>query len=857
MIMKTVHFRFCPGVKGDPFPNKKVFLEGSWNDQGVYTDHRSSVEMNKKDSSDGGVIYQASVNIQENQNGHEFRWGVRLKDMGTSVETWGVASEAKSTTSNERYRSFIFGGESTETYRLTNHRYLGANKYLKSNGSWGTKFRVWAPNALSVEVVFGALSNHHDPEREELNPGESLEPRKLAGGYISNDYKGMSKFINPIPMNKLADGVWETPSDHQDLQDLNLLQHRLYMFRIKRDDNSVVLRSDLYSRCQIGYGATDPNGQEYNGPVSHLAGKGSCSVTVDPEKVVSSFSVPVWPEPDAELVDEDVFWADEFTNKVVPKKVEDLIIYELHLGALGYGDKYPGTLEDAIELLDYLESLNVNTIELLPLSEFAGGGDNWGYATSHYFAIEYSGGGRDKFKHFVKECHKRGMAVIMDVVYNHYDHHADRAQRYFDSPNPSKDIYYWYEGTPDQYRYLEHEGWNEHWHRGGYIENQSTGDAPAYHEEFVRKMFISSAIALLLEFHVDGFRVDQTTSIHAYNKVGAYAKDNIPASNVNIFGGKFLHEFGRTLRLFKPNVMFMAEDHSDWDQITKPVEEGGIGFDAQWYSDFYHHLCGDTSSGGMAKLLKNAATFGAGVSLHMDRFSGALWASQFDKIVYNESHDEAGNSSGPFVDPDWNGRDEGKDRTSLRTILVAVNDSPLFGKTRHYAEARCRFAWGVTALSAGTPMFLFGEEVGAEKRFKYNNVIENKEDLHSLQTGTGKHLYRFYSEVNDLRLKNSAIKSKNIDIVYIHNDHRVIAFKRSDSAGTFLVVASLSDHPHFNYSISSRIESGRWKEVFNSDASVYGGDNVGNNGATLLCNQGHLQLTIPFAGFVVFQLERM
>ena len=368
-------------------------------------------------------------------------------------------------------------------------------------------------------------------------------------------------------------------------------------------------------------------------------------------------------------------------------------------------------------------ALGVNAVELLPLSEFSGRSENWGYSTSHFCAVEYSGGGRDQYKFFVKEAHKRGIAVIMDVVYNHYSHDAQRAQWMYDAVWPDRNIYYWYEETPFKYARPD----------GGYLDNMSTGHAPAYHEEMVRKLFISSAVALVHEFHADGLRVDQTTSIHGYNVLHA---DGRAVPDGNIYGAKLLRELGRTLRMIRPNVILIAEDHSDWDEVTKPVEGGGMGFDARWYADFYHHLAGDTqpASESYAKLLYRASRdFGQPMQpLRMDYFAGALGASGTQRIVYNESHDEAGNSPGPLHDPDWDPRDEDKEFTSHRSIVVAGGGAPLTDRnTRRYAEARCRFAYGVTVLSAGTPMFLFGEEVGAERRFKYNAVVQNREDLNS------------------------------------------------------------------------------------------------------------------------------
>ena len=107
-------------------------------------------------------------------------------------------------------------------------------------------------------------------------------------------------------------------------------------------------------------------------------------------------------------VPESEFWKEEFNHaRPVPHRIEDLVIYELHVGSLGFGKAGPGTFEDAIALLDYLVELGVNAVELLPVAEF-NGTRTWGYGNSHHFAVNASTGGRDQFRHFVRECHRRG-----------------------------------------------------------------------------------------------------------------------------------------------------------------------------------------------------------------------------------------------------------------------------------------------------------------------------------------------------------------------------------------------------------------------------------------------------------------
>lgn len=280
-----------------------------------------------------------------------------------------------------------------------------------------------------------------------------------------------------------------------------------------------------------------------------------------------------------------------------------------------------------------------------------------------------------------------------------------------------------------------------------------------------------------------------------------------------------------------------------------------MGFDARWYADFYHHLAGDSQKGPEYAKLLYTASRADGQALAMDYFAGALSASGAKRVVYNESHDEAGNSGGPLRDPQWNPQDHDKEFTSHRTIVVAVNGAPLVGDTRRYAEARCRFAYGMTSLSAGTPLCLFGEEVGAERRFKYNAVLQNKEDLLRLRRSSGAQLFRFYGDVNRLRLAWPALRSRNIDVVYVHNANRVLAFRRWDDHEHFLIIASLNDRPFDQgYTIfSDRLWDGPWQEIFNSDAADFGGNNVGNDGGTRSAGGGHFTCTIPFHGFVIFR----
>jgi 1,4-alpha-glucan branching enzyme len=419
----------------------------------------------------------------------------------------------------------------------------------------------------------------------------------------------------------------------------------------------------------------------------------------------------------------------------------------------------------------------------------------------------------------------------MDVVYNHYSPNSGRAEWAYDSDLPERNMYYWYEGNPRNYPQAD----------GGYVDNLSTGYSPRFHEEIVRKMFISSAVTLMEEFHVDGFRMDQTTAMHLYNVLHA---DGRPLGNVNAFGAKFLRELTRTLKLVNPDIMLMAEDHSNWDRVTQAPDVGGLGFDATWYADFYHHLIGDTQTGTQYAKLIPTAGLGGNELLAMDRFAGALANSGAHKVVYHESHDEAGNSSAQV---------NGNRIESRRTILSAVNGAPLIGATRRYGEARARFAVGMSLLSAGTPMFMMGEEIGAQKPYRYRDFMANREDLWGERQGEGQRLFRFYQDLIRLRLNHQGLRSPNISVIYVHNANRIIAFRRWQDSEEFLIVGSLNNTAFGGgYTIeSAQLNNDRWHEIFNSDASIYGGDNVGNLGSDISARNGSIQLVIPANGLVV------
>src|SRR5690606_29782352 len=242
----------------------------------------------------------------------------------------------------------------------------------------------------------------------------------------------------------------------------------------------------------------------------------------------------------------------------------ELVIYELHTGTFHDGDadgSAPGTFHDAIAKLDHLKKLGINCIEVMPSAEFAGD-YSWGYNPAHPFAVEQAYGGPDALKEFVKQAHRAGIAVVMDVVYNHF--------------GPS-DLDLW-----------RFDGWGEG-DKGGiyfYNDDRSTtpwGDTrPDYGREEVRAFIHDNVRYWLEECNLDGLRWDATAYIR--NRLG---NDSDPVNDIED-GWRLMQRINRDTDERQPWKIHIAEDLRANSWITRPADEGGAGFDAQWDGEFVH-----------------------------------------------------------------------------------------------------------------------------------------------------------------------------------------------------------------------------------------------------------------------------
>ncbi|HKP13269.1 MAG TPA: malto-oligosyltrehalose trehalohydrolase, partial [Blastocatellia bacterium] len=289
--------------------------------------------------------------------------------------------------------------------------------------------------------------------------------------------------------------------------------------------------------------------------------------------------------------------------------LEDLIIYELHVGTF----TPEGTFDAVINRLDDLQRLGVNAIELMPVAQFPGE-RNWGYDGVYPYAAQNSYGGPEGLKRLVNACHRAGLSVILDVVYNHLGPEGN----YLSSYAPYfTDAY----KTP----------WG----------NAINLDGP--YSYGVRDYFINNALHWLEHYHVDGLRLDAT---HAILDHGAK---------------HFLQELAEVVSGFSRRQgrqhLLIAESDLNDRRVTTAIEAGGYGMDGQWSDDFHHALRtlltgerhGYYEDFGrveqLAKAYREGFVYSWQYSPHRRRMHGSsskdLPGRRF--VVFSQNHDQVGN----------------------------------------------------------------------------------------------------------------------------------------------------------------------------------------------------------------------
>ena len=490
------------------------------------------------------------------------------------------------------------------------------------------------------------------------------------------------------------------------------------------------------------------------------------------------------------IIDPHYDWED-VEAPVIEKNKQ--LIYELHVGTFNRPDAATvGTFASAIEKLDYLQSLGVTTIELMPVTSMAMS-NGWGYAPNYLFSVENTYGGRRGLLDFVKAAHQRGLLVILDVVYNHF--------------YPETDLW-------------QYDGWNEKGYGGIYFYNDERGDTPwggrpDYGRPQVRDFILDNVAMWLTEYKIDGLRVDSTIYMRNTRGPEGDASTEIPEA------WTLLQEMSTLAHKINPESLIVAEDSSGNEAITAAVADGGAGFNAQWGLAFPHTL--------RSLLGLEAAEYGNTI---VGELSHTYNNDSFHKVIFSDSHDTAANGS-----------------VRLNEAASPGNAGSVFG--RQYGL----LANAVTLTAPGIPLLLQGSEFLQEGAFNdwqmlewdrtqqfagvvlaHQHIIALRFDRYGNSTGlTGQHVNVFHD--------NPTQKT----IAY----HR---WKNGGARDDTIVIVNASDTRFENYALTFPIP-GEWHVRFNSSWKGYSPD-FSETKVTVVTTNKAGEATVPLADYNVLILSQ-
>jgi maltooligosyltrehalose trehalohydrolase len=298
-------------------------------------------------------------------------------------------------------------------------------------------------------------------------------------------------------------------------------------------------------------------------------------------------------------------WTDESYKN---PDLSDYIIYELHTGTFTNEGSFAGIEKK----LDHLKELGVNAIEIMPVAQFAGT-RNWGYDGVFPFAVQNNYGGAEGLQHLVNACHEKGLAVILDVVYNHLGPEGN----YLGSFGPY---------TTEKYK--------TPW--GGAINfDDSWCDG-------VRQYFIENALMWFRDFHIDALRLDAVHAIKDFSTKHILREIRERVDDLMKYTGKKYY-------------LIVEQDLND-RRFIDPIEKHGFGMHAQWIDEFHHAL--RISAGGektgyyedfdgidhFAKAYRDAYVYDGQFSEHRKKFFGQPTDNPGEQfIVFSQNHDQVGN----------------------------------------------------------------------------------------------------------------------------------------------------------------------------------------------------------------------
>jgi len=523
----------------------------------------------------------------------------------------------------------------------------------------------------------------------------------------------------------------------------------------------------------------------------------------------------------SQVVDPHFPWEDQ-TWLGLP--LEEYIVYELHVGAF----TEEGTFDAIVPYLDELNDLGITAVELMPIGQFPGN-RNWGYDGAYPFAVQDSYGGPEGLKRLVNTCHQKGLAVVLDVVYNHLGPEGN----YIADFGP----YF-----TDRYKTPWGAGLNF--------------DGP-YSDE-VRRFFIENAIYWLTEFHIDALRLD---ALHAILDISSYP---------------FLEElsvaFHKQMEQLKRKAYLIGESAANNARLIRPRELGGYGLDAQWNDDFHHslHVLLTSEQNGyyqdygqlqdLVKAFQEGFVYSGQYSHYRRRRHGVssrdIPAHRF--VVFGQNHDQVGN------------------RADSERLSKLVSFEAL------------KLAAGAILLSPFVPLVFMGEEYGETAPFPYFvshsepalieavrrgrreefATFEWQSELYNPQDETtflaakinhklreeGQHqtLLGLYKELVRLRKATPALACLSKDRMEVlgYEKERIIFIRRWDENNEAIVAFNFNDRQS---SVVLPFPSGLWHRRLDSAEERWQGK--GSIAPEQLSSKGETTVTLSPWAFVLFSEE--
>ncbi len=411
----------------------------------------------------------------------------------------------------------------------------------------------------------------------------------------------------------------------------------------------------------------------------------------------------------SQIIRSDFDWEDQHWYGL---PLRDYIIYELHVGTF----TREGTFDAVVRRIEDIKKLGLTAIELMPVAQFPGD-RNWGYDGVYPFAVQNSYGGPEGLKRLVNACHLRGIAVVLDVVYNHLGPEGN----YLGDFGPYFTERY---KTP--------------WGRA------LNFDGPDSDE--VRRFFIENALYWVTEFHIDALRVD---AVHAI-------LDHSP----NPFLEELAAEIHEAADYLNRRVYVIAESAANDSRLIRSRELGGYGLDAQWNDDFHHSLrvllTGDQNGyfqdygrlRHLEKAFRDGFVYSGEYSAFRRRRHGIssrdIPAGRF--VVFAQNHDQVGNHA----------RGE-------RLCQLAGFD-------------RLKLAAGAVILSPFIPLIFMGEEYGETAPFRYFTSHSDPVLVEAVRKGRQEEFAAFswQGQIPDPQDENTFLRSKLNQDLNRTGHHRVL-----------------------------------------------------------------------------------